>query len=99
MALWWYHRHKARLAEVRSDVMPVIGLVHQGMGQRWLGRPLRAHGRKHGTLRTVPGWQDDGDAGAFIATARMPWGGQAAPRAPQSLGSLPPGFFHAPAAC
>ena len=81
------------LEEVLSDVMTVIGLVHNGMGQRWLWRHLRKHGRKHGALMTLPGCQDDRDAGAFIATARMDFGGQAAPRAAQRLRRLSPVFF------
>ena len=87
------------LDEVLSDIMTVIGLVHNGMGQRWLWRHLREHGLKHGTLMTLPCCQDDGDAGAFIATARMDFGGQAAPRAAQSLCGVPTVFFNAPAAC
>jgi len=39
---------------------------------------------------TWPCCQDDRDAGVFIETARMDFGGQAAPRAAQSLGGLPP---------
>ena len=81
------------LEEVLSDVMTVIGLVHDGMGQRWLWRHLREHRLKHGAFMTLPYGQDDRDAGAFIATARMDFGGQAAPRAAQSLCSLPPVFF------
>src|SRR5262245_23543351 len=33
------------------------------------------HGLKHGTLMTLPCCEDDGDASAFIATARMDFGG------------------------
>ena len=87
------------LEEVLSDVITVISLIHNGMGQRWLWRHLREHGLKHGALMTLPCGQDDGDAGAFIETARMDFGGQAAPRAAQSLCGLPAVFFNAPAAC
>src|SRR5262245_11875882 len=55
------------------------------MGQRRLGRHLRTHRRKAGTLMTVPDLEDDGDASAFIATTGMDFGGEAAPRAAQSL--------------
>ena len=48
---------------------------------------------------TLPCRQDDRDAGAFIATAGMDFGGQAAPRAAQSLCGVPAVFFNAPAAC
>ena len=81
------------LDEVLSDVLTVIGLVHNGMGQRWLWRHLGEHSLKHGTLMTLACCQDDRDAGAFIATARMDFGGPATPRAAQSLGRLPPVFF------
>ena len=87
------------LDEVLSDVIAVIGLVHNRMGQRWLRRHLREDGLKHGALMTLPGGQNDGDAGAFIATTRMDFGRQAAPRAAQSLCGLPAVFFRAPAAC
>ena len=87
------------LDKVLSDVMAIIGLVHNGMGQRWLWRHLREHGLKHGTLMTLPCGQDDCDGGAFIATARMDFGGPAAPRAAQSLCGVPAVFFNAPAAC
>jgi hypothetical protein len=63
------------LDEVLSDVMTVIGLVPNGMGQRWLWRHLGTHGRKHGARMTWPCCQDDGDAGAFIKTARMNFDG------------------------
>src|ERR1041384_348059 len=55
--------------------------LNNGMSQRWLWRHLREHGLKHGTLMTLACGQDDRDAGAFIATARMDFGGPAAPRA------------------
>jgi hypothetical protein len=48
---------------------------------------------------TVPCGQDDRNAGTFIATAGLDFGGSAAPRAAQSLGGVPPVFFNAPAAC
>ena len=58
---------------------------------------VRAHLREHGltdrTLMTVPGRQDDRNAGAFIATARMDFRGQTAPRAAQSLCGLSAVFF------
>src|SRR5215470_13768876 len=81
------------LDEVLADVMTVIGLVHNSVGQRWLWRHLREHGLKHGALMTLPCGQDDCDAGAFIKTARMNFGGQAAPRAAQRLCRWPPVFF------
>ena len=87
------------LDEVLSDGMTVIGLGHKGMGQRWLWRHLGKHGLKHRALMTVPCCQDDRDAGALIATARMAFGGPAAPRAAQSLGGVATVFFNAPAAC
>ena len=85
--------------EVLSNAITVIPLVHNGMGQRWLCRHLRKHGLKDGTFLTLPGRQDDRNAGAFIATAGMDFGRQAAPRAAQSLGGVPAVFFNAPAAC
>src|SRR5215468_7518734 len=85
--------------EVLSDATPVLPLVHNRMGERWLGRHRRPHGRKDGTCMTVPGRQDTCNAGAFIATAGMACGRQAAPRAAQSLCGLPAVFFTAPAAC
>jgi hypothetical protein len=93
IALWWSHRHHVMPDEGLTDGMTVIGLVHHGMGQRWLWRHLRAHGLTHGTLMTVPCGPDDGDAGACIATARRDVGGQAAPSAAQSLCRLPPVVF------
>jgi hypothetical protein len=69
------------LDDVLWDIMTVIDLVHNGMGQRWLWKHLREHGLKHGTLMTLPCCEDDCDASAFIETARMDFGGQVAPRA------------------
>jgi hypothetical protein len=85
--------------EVLSDAITVIPLVHNGMAQRLPRRPLRKHGLKDGPCMTLPGRQDDRNAGAFIATAGMDGGRQATPRAAQSLGGVPAVFFHAPAAC
>ena len=85
--------------EVLSDAITVIALVHNRMGQRWLGRHLRQHGLKDGTFMTVPCRQDNCNTGAFIATAGMDFGRQAAPRAAQSLCGLAAVFFNAPAAC
>jgi len=81
------------LEEVLSDVITVIGLIHNGMGQRWLWRHLREHGLKDRTLMTMPRREDEGDARAFIATAGMDVGRQAAPRAAQSLCGLATVFF------
>jgi len=85
--------------EVLSDAITVIPLVHNGMGQRLPCRHLGKHGLKDGTFMTLPGRQDDRNAGAFIATAGMDFGRQATPRAAQSLCGLPAVFFNAPAAC
>jgi len=84
--------------EVLSEVIPVLPLGHNGMGQRRPRRPLGKHGLQDGTFLTVPCCQDDRNAGAFIATAGMDFGRQAAPRAAQSLRGLPAVFFNAPAA-
>jgi hypothetical protein len=96
MALGWYHRPPARLAEVLSEVLTVRGLVQHGLGQRGLGRHRRDHGLTPGPRMTWPCCQDDGEAGAFRATARLDCGGHAAPRAPQSRGRWPPGFLSRP---
>ena len=63
------------LAELCSDALAVIPLIHHGMGQRRRGRSLRTHGLKGGALMALPSRQHDGDAGAFIATAGMDCGG------------------------
>ena len=84
---------------VLSDAIAVVPLVHYRMGQRMLRRHLREHGLKDRTLMTMPRREDEGDASAFIATAGMDFGRQAAPRAAQSLGGLATVFFNAPAAC
>ena len=99
LALRWYHRHHVLRNEVRSDAVAVIPLVHNGVRQRRFLRHLREHGLKDGTLMTLPGRQDESNAGALIATARVDFGGQATPRAAESLCGLPTVFFNAPAAC
>jgi hypothetical protein len=99
IALGRYHWHNVLRDEVRSDAIAVIPFVHNGMRQRRLGRHLRQHGFKDGTLMTVPCREDYGDAGAFIATAGMDFGGPTAPRAAQSLCGVSTVFFNAPAAC
>ena len=99
MALWRYHRHDVMRNEVLSDAIAVVPLVHDRMGQRLRRRHLREHGLKDRTLMPMPRREDEGDASAFIATAGMDCGRQAAPRAAQSLGGLATVFFHAPAAC
>ena len=80
-------------------MIAIIPLIHNGMGQRWLGRHLRQHRRKDGALMAVPCREDYGDAGAFIATAGMDFRGEAAPRAAQSLCGVSAVFFNVPAAC
>ena len=85
--------------EVLSDAITIIPLVHNGMGQRLPRRHLGKHGLKDGTFMTLSCRQDDRNASAFIATAGMDFGRQAAPRAAQSLCGLPAVFFNAPAAC
>lgn len=85
--------------ELLADAITVIPLVHDRMGQRRLRRHLREHGLKDRTLMTVPRREDEGDARAFIATAGMDFGRQAAPRAAQSLCGVATVFFNAPAAC
>jgi len=85
--------------ELFPHALAVICFIHHGMRQRWHGRHLRQHRLKDGALMAVAGRQDEGDAGAFIATARMDFGRPAAPRAAQSLCGVPTVFFNAPAAC
>ena len=85
--------------ELLSNAIAVLAFIHYGMGQCRLGRHLRKYGLKHGTLMTLPCREDDRDAGAFIATAGMDFGGPAAPRAAQSLCGVATVFFNAPAAC
>jgi hypothetical protein len=99
VALWRDHRDHILLEEVLSDAITIIPLVHDGRGERRVRRHLGEHGRKDGTLMTVPCRQDERDARALIATAGMDVGGQAASRAPQSLCGLPAVLFNAPAAC
>jgi hypothetical protein len=85
--------------ELFSNARAVIPFIHNGMGQRRHGRHLRQHRFKDGTLMTMACRQDNRDTGAFIATARMDFGRQAAPRAAQSLCGVSAVFFNAPAAC
>ena len=93
MALGRYHRHDVLRNELLSDAIAVIPLVPQRLGQRWLWWHLGEHRRKDGTLMTVACREDYGDARAFIATAGMDFGGQAAARAAQSLCGVPAVFF------
>jgi hypothetical protein len=99
IALGRYHWHDVPRDQVLSDAIAIIPFVHNCMGQNGLRRHLRAHGLKDRTLMTVPGRQDDGNASAFIAAPRVDFGGQAAPRAAQSLCGWTAVFFNAPAAC
>ncbi len=82
-----------------SDAIAVISLIHNRMRQRLLWRHLGKHGLKGGTLMALPGCEAYRDPGAFIATARMDFGGPATPRAAESLCGVPAVFFNAPAAC
>jgi hypothetical protein len=86
-------------AELCSNARAVIPCIHNGMGHRRHGRHLRQHRCKAGTLMTMACRQDKRDTGAFIATARMDCGRQAAPRAAQSLCGVSAVFVNAPAAC
>jgi hypothetical protein len=85
--------------ELCSNARAVLPFIPKGMEQRRHGRHLRHHRLKAGTLMTMACRQDHRDAGAFIATARMDFGRQAAPRAAQSLCGVSAVFFNAPAAC
>jgi hypothetical protein len=87
------------LEELLSEAVAVIPLVHNRMCQRQLRRQLRKHDLKDWTLMTLPRREDYRNTGAFITTAGMDFGGQAPPRAAQSLCGLPAVFFNAPAAC
>jgi hypothetical protein len=75
IAFRWYHGHNVLREELLADALAVIPLVHNRMCQRRLGRHLRKHRRKDGTLMTVPRREDYGDASAFIATTGMDFGG------------------------
>jgi hypothetical protein len=99
IALGRYDRDNGMHDELFSNARAVIPFIHNGMGQRRHGRHLRQHRLKDGTLMTMACRQDNRDAGAFIAAARMDFGRQAAPRAAQSLCSVSAVFFNAPAAC
>jgi len=93
------HGHDVLGQELGTDGLAIIPFVHHAMRQGRRGRYLGQHRRKDGALMPVSWGQDEGDAGAGIATARMDFGGPATPRAPQSLCGIPPVFFNAPAAC
>ena len=69
------------------------------MGQRGLRRYLRKHRLKDRTLMPLALRQHQRDAGAFVATAGVDFGGEATPRAAQSLCGVATVFFNAPAAC
>ena len=99
IALGRYDRHDVMRDEVLSDALAVIPFIHNGMRQRRRRRHLGKHRLKSGTLMAMPCRQDDCDAGAFITTADMDFGGPPAPRAAQSLCGVPAVFFNAPAAC
>ena len=99
IALGWYHRHDVLGKQVLADGIAVIAFIHNGMGHRWLWGHLREHPLKDGTLMRLPCRQDDRDAGVFIATADMDFGGATPPRAAQSLCGVATVFFNAPAAC
>jgi hypothetical protein len=92
-------RDNVMLTELLSDVITVIALIHDRMCQLLLLRHLCKHGLKHGALMTGPFREHKSDPGVFIYTASMDFGGQATPRAAQSLCGVPPVFFNAPAAC
>ena len=84
--------------ELLADVLAVIAFVHNRMGQRWLWEHLREHHLKDGTLMTLACRKDYRDTGAFVAAARVDFGGEATPRAAQSLCGMATVFFNAPAA-
>ena len=75
IALGRYHGHNVLREELLANAITIISLVHNRMGQRRLGRHLRQHRFKDRTLMTVPGGQDDCNAGTFIATAGVDFGG------------------------
>ena len=99
IALGWYHRHDVLGKQVLTDGIAVIAFIHNRMGQRWLWWHLGEHPLKDRTLMRLPCRKDYGDAGVFIATADMDFGGETTPRAAQSLGGVATVFFNAPAAC
>jgi hypothetical protein len=85
--------------EVLTDGIAVIALVHHRMRHSGLWRYLGEHRLKDGTLMTLACGEPYRDAGAFIATANVEFGGPAAPRAAQSLCGVSTVFLNAPAAC
>jgi hypothetical protein len=58
-----------------AEAIAVIALVHNRLGQRRGWRSLGKHRVKSRALMTLPGGEDYGNAGAFVATARMDFGG------------------------
>jgi hypothetical protein len=92
-------RDNVTLAELLSDIIAVITLIHDRMRQLLLLRHLRKHGFKHWALMTLSFCEHKSNTGVFIYTAGMDFGGQTTPRASQSLCGVPPFFFNAPAAC
>ena len=82
-----------------ANVIAIIGLVHDGMGERMCGRPLNPHRVEDGTPMALALRQHQRDPVPFIDTAGMDCGGQAPATAAQSLCGLPAVFFNAPAAC
>ena len=51
--------------EVRSDLITVIRLVHDGMRQMLYPRHLRQHGLKHRTLMPLPLCEYQGNTAVF----------------------------------
>ena len=87
------------LGQCGADLITIVGLVHNRMGQPVRVGQLGQHGVKYRTLMPLPFGKHERYTDLCIDTAGMDFGGQTAPRAAQSLCGLPAVFFNAPAAC
>jgi hypothetical protein len=96
MALGWEDRHPILREEWGADARAGRALGQHRMGRRLRWGPLRNHRLTGGALLALPGREDEGDAGAFVATPPLACGGDTAPSAPQSLGGVAAVFFTRP---
>jgi hypothetical protein len=99
VALWWEHWHDVLRNKGLADASAVIPLVPYRRRSRRRGRHGGPPRRNGGTLRVVPGREDDRATRAFVATPGMDVRGPTVPRTAQSLCGVPAVFCHAPAAC
>ena len=95
----WNHGLNLLFSQLVTDLVAVIGFIHDRRLNRATLRHNRENGVQDGSIVLLAGGQHEGKGSFFIRGRQVELGAETASAAAQALLGLPPFSFVAPAAC